>query len=311
MTPSDSDLRANAEERLIEPQAPAPRSLERYLAPIGGLVVYGLLIALLIIDGQWETPPTPVAQEIPVEILTEPPPEAQKPPEPKRDADPAPKSLDEDPAYDAPKVGKSEKNEDSGDKDAEKSPKVDEHPNPDPPQEKPATPAQGDPKSTTPAAGPLAEKADEAIEPSGTDPAKSETPQGQPDADPSTEPSAPKKTSSLPFFASVPDVDFEGMARAAALAKGNAKRTYLTTVYAMVMPHLRFPSGAWAPSGSAEGVIVFTVDGAGALIDSKVAHSSGSRELDKSALDAIAKAAPFPSSPTGQPVGMRFTYGAK
>jgi TonB family protein len=313
MTPSDNDLRANADERLIEPSTPAQRGLQRYLGPLAGIILYALLITFLVIDSQWEPFVTPPEQVIPVEILTEPPPEPQQtPPPPQPQADPAPKSLDEDPAYDAPKVGKSEKDEDNGDKAAQKSPEVAEHkPNPDPPQDKPATPTQGDPNSTTPAAGPLAEKSDEAIEPSGMDPSKSEPPQGQPDVEPTTEPPAPKKTAALPYFASVPDVDFEGMARAAELAHGNAKRTYLTTIYGMIMPHLKVPSGSRAGLGSIEGVIVFTVDGSGNLIDSKIVRSSGSRELDKSALDAIAKASPFPSPPTGQMVGMRFSYGAR
>ncbi|HYC26378.1 MAG TPA: TonB family protein, partial [Roseiarcus sp.] len=50
--------------------------------------------------------------------------------------------------------------------------------------------------------------------------------------------------------------------------------------------------------------------GRGNLGQRRISQSSGSRELDRAAYEAIGQASPFPPPPQGAPIGLRFTYGA-
>ena len=109
---------------------------------------------------------------------------------------------------------------------------------------------------------------------------------------------------------SVPDIELGGAAGPSPVSGGKAKTTYLSILYGMIMSRLHLPA-AGASSQKTEGVIVFTVDGTGNLVQRQIARASGSPELDSAALGAVGAAAPFPKPPQGLPMRLRFTYGAK
>jgi protein TonB len=108
----------------------------------------------------------------------------------------------------------------------------------------------------------------------------------------------------FPTFDSVPDVDFGALAKAAPIAGGNAKATYLSIIFGMI--------AARAPSIRAKtarsGEISFSVDSMGGLIERKIVVSSGSHGRDAEAFEAIRKAAPYPPPPVHMPMDFTLTY---
>ena len=90
---------------------------------------------------------------------------------------------------------------------------------------------------------------------------------------------------------------------------GNAKSTYLTTIYGLIVPRLHVPAVAHAYGRKLSGAVSFSVDGRGRLRQRFVSAGSGSVELDEAAMQAVAEAShSFPPPPHGAPVGMTFTY---
>jgi len=325
-SPSDAGFRADPEERLARPLGPPPLARAvRWVALSGAVAVHAVVVALLILEYRSAPAVPPQLEEIPVEIVVEqPPPQPVQPPQP-----PAPspepslktQALDEAPARDAPRAANDEKIERPAPDektaapqraDSAKSPGVPTAP------ETPAAPtrdseAAAEPTQPQPTPDKAADAADGAIAANSQD-AQAEAPRaatpvrasrvatfvGQPLPNWS-------KGGTFSSFDPLPDVEFGSAAETTPIAAGKAKKTYLTTLYGMIMAHVRYS----AANGHAEGEIVFVVDGEGKLVQRQVARPSGSRELDAIALGAVAEAAPFPAPPQGQPVRLRFTYGSK
>jgi TonB family protein len=99
---------------------------------------------------------------------------------------------------------------------------------------------------------------------------------------------------------------FTGPAMQSPPVGGTADTRYFAIVYNMIRSHFREPQGQETPHG---GVIVFTVDSVGKLLQRKVLRSSGSPSLDVAAMKAIAEAAPYPTPPESRTRSMRLTYG--
>jgi protein TonB len=280
----DSAFKADPDERLTQPQAPIS-GLRQAFAIIVAAVIYTGILTVLFVANWLDADEIPTSQEIPVEILVEAPPpptpQQQKQKQPETPTAPPP---DVAPATDAPRPANDEKVEREAADEATKTPA------PEPPKD-----------ATAPA------KADE--------PAKGGEPDvvaSEPAAPAEAKPDPPKApTPQFPTFASVPDIEVSGAAEKTPIAGGKAKATYLTILYGMVVAHMRMPPGLNVGSPHPEGAVVFTVDGFGNLIQRKIVHSSGYRELDQAAMSAVAQAAPFPSPPQNAPIALRFTYGAR
>lgn len=245
-----------------------------------------------------------------MEIVVEQP--EQKPPDPPAKPEPSPptKPLDEQPAFDAPRLANNAKQETESPDEPAKSPPAPEEAKPPSPKPEPSkTPdaAKADAPQKEQAA-PLASDAE--ASPEGETP----PPQKQPREE-HAEAEAPKDAASdaarFPTFESVPDIDFGALAKPAPIAGGKAKATYLSIIYGMIMARIHFPQNATRPAGSKlEGTIVFSVDAMGGLIQRSIVRPSGSHALDRAAYEAVGRAAPFPRPPNGSPIGLRFTYGA-
>lgn len=311
MAAPDSAFRADPAERLLQPQK-IESGRGRFVAPLGACLIYALLIGPLLLEDLLR-PQTPVAiQEIPVEIVVEQP--EQKPPDQPAKPEPPPmtKPLDEQPAFDAPRLANNAKQETESPDDPAKSPPAPEEAKPPSPKPEPSK-AQEASKDDTPQkeqAAPL----ENAAEPS---PQGETPPQQKEPAEKHAEAEAPKDASAatdaarFPTFESVPDIDFGALAKPAPIAGGKAKATYLSIIYGMIMARIHFPQNATRPAGSRlEGTIVFSVDAMGGLIQRNIVRSSGSHALDMAAYEAVGRAAPFPRPPNGSPIGLRFTYGA-
>jgi TonB family protein len=326
MLPSDISFRANPDERRTGPREPSPLLGSRlYIAFFGACLFHaGVLLFLLVVN--WEPVVEVAPQEIPVEIVVEPPPQEKPEPPPPAPSAPPTRSIDEDPAFDAPRAANNEKTERDAPDQASKAP-----PTPTPTSiEKPGAGAapggetgpvrQGELQAADHAAEPAMDKPDaEVVKKPELDRDKSEQQQASVDANPEPQKlpslvgqSLPSWSSGqLPTFESMPDVELAGAAKASPIDGGKAKTTYLTILYGLVMARMHLPPSVHANSNKLDGVLLFSVDGTGNLTQNQILRSSGSRDLDAAAVAAVNKAAPFPTPPQGEPIGLRFTYSAK
>lgn len=315
MLPSDIRFKANPAERWLPPGAALflaePR---RYIAFFAVGLVYAISLAFLIFDDKSQPAVVNAPEAIPIEIVVEPPPQ-KKPDSPAANPEPQPQAppILEEPATDAPRAANNEKLETEAPDAAPKPAPAPPPPTPEP--EKAAEPTrQGELQPKDNSAEPVLDKPADEARPAPTpapDPAKPDQQQARAETEAKTEKPKTSADFQLPTFESVPDVDFGAAAKQTPVAGGNAKATYLSILYGMIIPHMRSPTGARPKSGKLEGTIVFGVDGRGNLTERRIVHQSGSRDLDAAALEAIAQAAPFPAPPKGIPLGLRFTYGAE
>jgi TonB family protein len=284
-TKLNSAFKADPEERLTQPQAPMSGFRYAFALVIAAMIYAGIL-SLLFVANWLDADEIPVSQEIPVEILVEAPPLAPPPPPHQEKSPEAPTARppEDQPATDAPRAANEEKVQREAADEATKAP----------------TPVESKDQ-------PAPSQADDPVKGGAPNAAAAES-----SAPSEAEPNPPKAPSpQFPTFASVPDIEVSGAAEKTPIAGGKAKATYLTILYGMVVAHMRMPPGLSAGSPHPEGAVVFTVDGFGNLIQRKVVHSSGYRELDLAAMSAVAQAAPFPSPPQNAPIALRFTYGAR
>ena len=299
---------AHAEERIYVPLTAKPRERgRRAVAAAGAAAIYATLACLIVIEARHATL-APSAEEIPVEIVVEPP------PPPKEEAPPPQANLDETPATDAPREGTADK--DTGDQEKEAKTPPPAAPIPQPTEAKPS-PAPTQAAEPTPQATPEPTPqptqetpplrvANGETPPPAPAPASPPAPQVaslEPPAAPKAELTAPK-----PFFNSVPDIDFGGAAMRSPVTGGAARATYLSILYGKIMPHFHKPADARSIVGHGRGVVVFSVDARGQLIDRWITEESGYHALDRAAFDAVGAGAPFPPPPSGGEVRVRFEY---
>ena len=109
----------------------------------------------------------------------------------------------------------------------------------------------------------------------------------------------------------LPDYQLAAPPKPSPVGGGQAKTTYLTILYGLIMPHMHIPPRVRASQTMAKGVVAFYIDEMGNLTHQAVYKSSGAPELDAAALAAVRRAAPFPAPPRGLPHSMLFTYATK
>jgi len=325
MTRPQTSFEANPAERLVAPTGRlTPRA--RFLALLAAcLLIHAGVLAFLLIEDALTERVAPPEQEIPVEVVVEPPPPEQKPEPPEEQAEkeepkkqpekePPPKTakLDEKPATDAPRAVSKEKSEqDAPDQEAkapreakpaaEGAPKTETEKTPTPEQPvalKSDAPAPADEKPDAETIDAAAPKPDDKPEPK----------QPPPEALAKTGEKGKSIAEQVASLAPLPDYKFSGAAKPSPVAGGSAETSYLTILYGIIMPYYRPPPQLRSRGRSNKGIITFYIDPRGNLIHQAMRQSSGLSELDAIALAAIKRAGPFPPPPTTLPVGVRWEY---
>jgi protein TonB len=317
-------LCANSAERLVAPpRARSWREDPRFLfILVLCLVTHALLIAFLLREDVLGAALLTPEQEIPVEVVTLPPPEPEpeQPPAPKQNEPPPKQKIQEEeyekPAFDAPKAESKETVEREAAKDETKSPNVappKEEASRTPEDAKEASasqPAQQEPSARNPAEKQLDDKADAEIVESA-----SPTPEPEPDksAAPENSDSPKQKIGSIAdqiaALAPIPDFQLGSAAKHSPVSGGNAKTSYLSILYGLIVPRMHIP--AKARHAMADGLVAFYVDERGNLTHQAVVKSSGVAALDAAAISAVRRAAPFPAPPRGHPRSILFHYNTK
>lgn len=327
MAPSDIPFTANPAERLIEPQAPALPTRSR-LAPalLGACLIHASVLSILLFEAWRESAVVSETLETPVEIIVEPPPQEKPvpPPQEKQEAPPPARSTDDEPATDAPRAANKEKIERDAPDQASKAPPAStaaQQPQPGlSPEQAPGQKQEGELRGAENSAAPAPDRPDaEVIAAPAPDRDQAEQRQARADAQAQSdilnafggEPFPAWSIGHPSAFDALPELELAGAAEDVPIAGGKARATYLSIIYGLVMAHMHSPTIQRQNLSKIEGVIVFTVDSRGALVEHKIAHPSGFREFDAAALAAVVEAAPFPKPPGRAPIGLRFTFGAK
>ncbi len=276
------------------------------------LIHAGLLAAIVIYENGTDTGSSPPQEETPVEVVMEPPPDAPPVPKPEQSQPPPQQQarLDETIATDAPRSGKDEIDERNAPDRAMKAPVRAPPTARGPAPQKPA-PAPPMPEDARPSLEPETDDAPvdarpdaEVIRPANM---KHDKPQ-PPTPKAGSEKSIGEQLAAMEFL---PDVQFGAASKKSPVGGGNAKSTYLSILYGMIVAHMNNPPGVQAGLVAPSGEIAFLVDGSGRVIQRQVVRSSGFPTLDLAAMNAIAVASPFPKPPGGYPIGLTFVFNAK
>jgi protein TonB len=309
MSLSDTNFKANPAERLAPPRTTAPTARAgRYLAPFSVGVVYAILLSLLFFENRLDPPVAPQAITMPIEIVTEPPPQ-----EAVDNAPPDSPSEFEKPATDAPRTATGDKPEVKPPDDPAKAPPPPTAPSETDRKEGQAAgpPQQGEPQPEDKSPAPAPDKPAEVVRPAAeVDREKTEQQQARADAETQTEKPGDSALNSFTLVEPTPEFDFGSLFRQSPVGGGSADPTYLSTLYGLIVPHLHPPVSAHGNWPRLEGVLVFSIDARGNLAQRRIARRSGSPDLDAAALHAVVEASPFPPPPKGAPLHFTFTYAA-
>jgi protein TonB len=335
--PRGAALAAVAMDRLFEPRAGGGAPRPRFLAfVLLGLLLHLALLAFLLWEDKRNALAPPV-EEIPVEVITEPPPpepppqeekkEEPPPPEPpppekkeqqKSPPPPPPPPETEKPAFDAPKAESKAKSEVNAPEEAQETKTKRNEPEKFAPKdEKPQglkdaeDDADGDKKPEPAPQKEVDDKPDaEIIERAEKTPTPIDKPEAK-DAKPAKKGDAMSIADQVAALAPLPDFKLAAPPKPSPVGGGQAKTTYLTILYGLIMPHMRIPPRVRELQMSSKGVVAFYIDEMGNLTHQAVYKSSGLPDLDSAALAAVRAAAPFPPPPRGLPHSMLFTYATK
>ena len=271
------------------------------------------------------TPPLAlVEEEIPVEVVAEPPPpppaqepppqqaEQPKPPEPERQQQQKQKlTLDEKPAYDAPRAeNKEQVKREAPDEEsrAQRQARPDQHTaeKPEERQQKPQQEMQQDPGEQQGASDAAEEDKRDAeviehVAPRPTEKLEKKT--GKPDPKAAIGPRQKSTAELLASLEPTPHYQLSGAARVSPVTGGTATPTYFSVVLGYILRKFH-PGGGRMETGS----IVFFVDPEGRLLHQALRKSSGSSARDQEALAALHRAQPFPPTPTGSSIGMVWNF---
>lgn len=335
-TASGGAIRADPHERLAAPAAKQPRGrFARILA--GCLLAHALILAVLLFEDFSLAEEPTLAEEIPVEIVAElppeqkpeplakplpPPPDLVTPPVVKEKPPPEKVQLDDvKEAFDAPAAGNASETR-KGEQDKQtQAPRVAPPPKLQaeraqnkPEQEKAATRPEEKPDKPSQPAEPQ-KLADLEPDAEGLDKAQPESPaksKQKPAPKPSKNPPAHGKNATvaqqLAALSPAPHYSIGSSAKSAPISGGSEKASYESLLFGLIIRQLRLPPEARTRHLIHVGRIGLFVDELGNLTHQALYLASGDPALDAAWLAAVRRAAPFPPPPRNLPHGFLLQY---
>jgi protein TonB len=328
---ADAGLKTDPSQRLT---APMERELRTPSAGIlaACLAAHALLLAILILEDFSVASEPTRAEEIPVEIVAElppelnafvPPPDLATPPAVKEKPPPQNTQLDDVAvAHDAPVSGNNDQTR-KGEPDREtKAPRAAPPPKlaarqaaqESPEQEKAATASKEKEAKPSPPAEPQ-RLADDTPDAEALNKAQPEPPiksqRKQASQDSKSPPAQGKKTSVAQQLAALspsPNYSIGAVAKAAPISGGTEKASYESLLLGLITRQLHLPPGLRAHHLISVGQIGLFVDEMGNLTHQALYRASGEPALDAAWLAAVHRAAPFPAPPRGLPHGFILQY---
>lgn len=265
------------------------------------LLIHVVLIGPMFIEFLRETPQESMVEEIPVEIVQEPPsppaPEPQKQADKKDEAqqpDRSDSSRLNEVARSAPRAAGKTDNKDARDKTTASPVQA--------PEDRQARKTEDPPaaaKDPPPPDRPDAEIA-EVIPPK------------PPNAEPKPQPPAGPLSKQIGTMAIMPNFQFGAAAMSPSTTVGEADPTYTAKAFGLIfdkMPEDFHRLNQAAVARGASGSVEFIVDMRGNVSYRAIVHPSGDSRLDDMVYRAIGQAGPFPPPPIGGALPLVFTYG--
>jgi protein TonB len=329
--PVDAAFTADPSHRLIVPRERQAR-MPSALILTACLAAHALLLIILLFEDFSVASEPPRAEEIPVEIVAElppeqnalpPPPDLMTPPVVKEEPPPEKTHLDDvEVARDAPRSGNADLTH-KGEPDKEtKAPRVAPPPKlaapqvarDEPEQEKAATASKENAAKPSPPEEPQ-KLADDTPDAEALDKAQPEPPakaqQKQRQQDSKSPPAQGKKTTvaqQLAALAPAPSYSLGTSAKSAPIGGGTEKASYESLLMGLITRQLHLPPEVRAQHLIAVGQIGLFVDELGHLTHQAFYHKSGEPALDTAWMAAVRRAAPFPAPPRGLPHGFILQY---
>ncbi|GAC1548268.1 MAG: hypothetical protein NVS2B5_02080 [Beijerinckiaceae bacterium] len=300
--PALEGLTASEAQRLL-PRVGAGASRLRF----GGLLALFLfihvsVIGILLYRDSWNAADITDEQEIPVEVVSEPPPE----PKPVETAEQPRPDFDK-PAMSAPRAPSETAIDETGlqqKTDAAQTQSTPQDGRPAPASDAVAT------SQTAAAQGATEEKisADEKAEPLDTASPMPDPTAGQ--AATRAKADATAGNTILQQLAAPPTLSnfsFASTTKLAPLTGGTEDNRFMANVFAKIMSKKRYPRSAVARHASGFVMVSFIIDGSGGLVFQTLTRSSGEADLDAEAMAAVKSAAPYPAPPPGAPHSLMAT----
>jgi periplasmic protein TonB len=335
--PADAAFTADPSHRLTVPPEQRART-PAALILAGCLAAHALLLAILLFDDLSVASEPTLAEEIPVEIVAEPPPEQKAepiakflPPPPDLISPPVVKAKpppdkvqldDVQVAHDAPVLGNADQTH-KGELDKEtKAPRVAPPPKlatPQPSQEKPeqekaAAASNEQAAKPSPPAEPQ-KPADDTPDAEALDRAQPEPPakpqKKQAPQDSKSPPAQGKKATvaqQLAALSPAPNYSIGAAAKSAPISGGTEKASYESLLMGLITRRVHLPPSVRASHLIHVGQIGLFVDELGNLTHQAVYRASGDPVLDAAYFAAVRSAAPFPAPPRGLPHGFILQY---
>jgi protein TonB len=322
-------------------QAPADeRARARFmLLVVACFLVHAAVLGLLLFEDFSVSPQQVAAEEIPVEIVAELPPEQK--PDPGVKPLPPPPDLVTPPvvapapppekveledvkvAHDAPAAGNAAQTQKADDSKQTQAPRqaeppklvASQPPQNQPEQEKTATPANeksaevsspSEPQKLFPDR-PDAEALDKA-QPQPPAPKPKEKKPPKPSKDIAAEGQKTTVAKQLAALAPAPNFSFSAKAKAAQIGGGTEKASYESLLMGLIRRQYKEPPGARASHLPHVGRIGLFVDELGNLTHQALYLASGDPVLDAAWLAAVRRAAPFPAPPRNLPHGFLLQF---
>ena len=327
----DAAFKADPSQRLTVPSERRARTPSALILA-ACLTAHALLLTILLFEDFSIAREPTLAEEIPVEIVAElppeqnalpPPPDLVSPPVVKEKPPPDKAQLDDvEVAHDAPVSGNNDQTH-KGEPDKEtKAPRVAPPPKlaaPRPAQEKPeqekAATASKE-KAANPSAPSepqkLADDTPDAEPLDKTQPEPPAKPQKKPAPQDSKSPPAQGKKATvaqqLAALSPAPNYSFGAAAKAAPISGGSEKASYELLLMGLITRQLHLSPELRAQHLIVVGQIGLFVDELGNLTHQALYRASGEPALDSAWLAAVRRAAPFPAPPRGLPHGFILQY---
>ena len=326
--PVDAAFKADPSHRLIVPQERRART-QSALILAACLAAHALMLAVLLFEDFSIARESTRAEEIPVEIVAElppdqktepiakplpPPPDLVTPPVVKEKPPPEKAQLDDvEVAHDAPVSGNAVQTH-KGELDKEtKAPRVAPPPKiaatqpaqEKPEQEKAATSSNEKAAKPSPPAEPQ-KLADDTPDAEALDKAQPEPPakpqEKQAPQDSKSPPAQGKKMTvaqQLAALSPAPNYSIGAAAKSAPISGGTEKASYESLLMGLISRALHLPTSVRASHLIHVGRIFLAVDELGNLTHQALLRASGDPDLDAACLAAVRRAAPFPPPPRG------------
>jgi protein TonB len=119
----------------------------------------------------------------------------------------------------------------------------------------------------------------------------------------------PQKADPWGLQTQLPELKFEAPAPKSKLPRGQADNTYLSNVYGHIMENLRLPNRDLKVGRAVQ--VDFGIDSAGRVFQPAIVASSGDRDIDAAAMNAVRNASPLPPPPAGGPIFLNFKFQAR